>query len=70
MYITCSLIKAENVAQIEHFLNKNTDVQVVDFEFNLPNQIKQTIGYQCLPIDENGGDGFYYALLQKLNWKI
>ncbi|WP_394261158.1 16S rRNA (cytosine(967)-C(5))-methyltransferase RsmB [Moraxella boevrei] len=67
LYITCSLIKAENVAQIEHFLNKNTDVQVVDFEFNLPNQIKQTIGYQCLPIDENGGDGFYYALLQKLN---
>lgn len=65
LYVTCSLLKAENEGQITHFLAKNPDAKVVNFELNLPNQIKNDVGYQCLPLDEKGGDGFFYALLQK-----
>lgn len=65
LYITCSLIKAENTAQIEHFLTNNVNAQPVAFALNLPSQLKQSIGYQCLPLDEHGGDGFYYCLLKK-----
>lgn len=65
LYITCSMLKAENEHQIQGFLAKQTDAQVVDFTLNLPNQIQRDVGYQCLPLDPNGGDGFFYALLKK-----
>lgn len=65
LYITCSMLKAENEHQIEAFLAKQKDAEVVDFALTLPNQIKRTVGYQCLPLDPNGGDGFFYALLKK-----
>ena len=65
LYITCSLLKAENTQQIQTFLTQYPDAAAVDFELTLPNQIKQAVGYQCLPLDPNGGDGFFYALLQK-----
>lgn len=65
LYITCSLLKAENEQQIQVFLSKNQNADVVDFVLNLNNQIKRDIGYQCLPINPNGGDGFYYVLLNK-----
>nr|WP_315041718.1 16S rRNA (cytosine(967)-C(5))-methyltransferase RsmB [uncultured Moraxella sp.] len=66
LYITCSVLKAENETQIGSFLAKNDDAKVIDFTLNLPNQIKRDVGYQCLPLNENDGDGFYYALLQKI----
>lgn len=66
LYATCSLLKAENETQITTFVADRKDVQVLDFTLDLPNQIKQQIGYQCLPLDAYSGDGFYYALLQKL----
>lgn len=66
LYITCSVLKAENETQIGSFLAKNDDAKVIDFTLNLPNQIKRDVGYQCLPLNENDGDGFYYALLQKV----
>lgn len=66
LYVTCSLLKAENVKQLEQFLTKHNDVKEIEFDLALPNQFKQAIGWQCLPLDEKGGDGFYYALLQKL----
>lgn len=65
LYITCSLLKAENEGQIEQFLAKNNDGKRVDFDLTLPNQIKRAVGYQCLPLNPNGGDGFFYALLRK-----
>lgn len=65
LYVTCSLLKTENEGQINNFLAKNPDAKVVNFELNLPNQLKSKVGYQCLPLDPNGGDGFFYALLQK-----
>ena len=51
--------------QLAKFLAEHADGQQIDFSLNLPNQIKREIGWQCLPLDANGGDGFYYALLQK-----
>lgn len=65
LYITCSILKDENERQIIQFLNTHSNAKAVTFELTLPNQIKQKIGYQCLPLDNNDGDGFYYALLQK-----
>lgn len=66
LYVTCSLLKAENESQILDFLANNTNAKAVDFSLHLPNQIKQMVGYQCLPLDEDDGDGFYYGLLQKI----
>lgn len=67
LYVTCSILKAENEQQIQNFLAKQKDAKVVEFELNLPNQIKNDVGYQCLPLDPNGGDGFFYSLLKKSN---
>ncbi|WP_323843413.1 16S rRNA (cytosine(967)-C(5))-methyltransferase RsmB [Moraxella sp. Pampa] len=66
LYITCSLLKVENEGQILRFLAKNNDAKVVAFGLNLPNQIRQAVGYQCLPLSCDDGDGFYYALMQKV----
>lgn len=65
LYVTCSLLKAENEQQMLKFVQLQKDAQVIDFKLNLPNQYPQQIGYQCLPLNPEGGDGFYYALLQK-----
>ena len=65
LYITCSLLKAENERQIQAFLACEPNAVAVEFTLTLLNQIKQDVGYQCLPLDINDGDGFYYALLQK-----
>lgn len=66
LYVTCSILKDENERQIIQFLNTHFNAKAVAFELTLPNQIKQKVGYQCLPLDNNDGDGFYYALLQKV----
>jgi 16S rRNA (cytosine967-C5)-methyltransferase len=59
------MLKAENEDQLQAFLATHKAAQIVDFSLNLSNQIKRDIGYQCLPLHQNDGDGFYYALLQK-----
>lgn len=63
LYITCSILKAENSEQIAKFLASHTDAKeiLLDGDWGIP----QTHGRQCLPV-ANGGDGFYYALLQKM----
>lgn len=66
LYVTCSLLQAENEQQIGSFLQHHHDAHVVPFDLKLPNQLAVSVGYQCLPLDPNGGDGFYYALLQKI----
>lgn len=65
LYSTCSLLKAENKTQIQRFLDENKDAKVINFKLDLNNQIQQDVGYQCLPLSDSDGDGFYYALLQK-----
>ena len=62
LYVTCSLLKAENEQQIAAFLARTPDAQevkiVADWGIERPN------GRQCLPV-EDGGDGFYFAKLVK-----
>lgn len=65
LYVTCSIIKQENVEQMQSFLTKNNDAIAIEFTEDCNWGILQEVGRQCLPIDSSSGDGFYYALLQK-----
>ncbi|WP_201587347.1 transcription antitermination factor NusB [Psychrobacter jeotgali] len=65
LYITCSILKQENVEQMQDFLKHHDDATAVEFTDECNWGIEQAVGRQCLPIDSAGGDGFYYALLQK-----
>ncbi|WLP94536.1 transcription antitermination factor NusB [Psychrobacter sp. M13] len=65
LYITCSILKQENVEQMQEFVNHHTDASVIELTEECNWGIEQDIGRQCLPIDELKGDGFYYALLKK-----
>lgn len=66
LYVTCSILKQENTLQMQDFLSKNNDATAIEFTDDSNWGIEQDIGRQCLPIDSTGGDGFYYALLQKI----
>ena len=65
LYVTCSILKQENVEQMQDFMTHYTNVVAVEFSDDCNWGIEQAIGRQCLPIDSESGDGFYYALLQK-----
>lgn len=65
LYVTCSILKQENVEQMQDFMTYYTNVAAVEFSDDCNWGIEQAIGRQCLPIDSVSGDGFYYALLQK-----
>ncbi|WP_435980722.1 transcription antitermination factor NusB [Psychrobacter sp. DM4] len=65
LYVTCSILKQENVEQMQDFIKHHDDALAIEFTDACNWGISQEIGRQCLPIDSDGGDGFYYALLQK-----
>lgn len=67
LYVTCSLLKAENEQQMLAFVQRHADAKAMDLPAALPddNSIAQQIGRQYLPLTGQAGDGFYYALLQK-----
>ncbi|MGP5120178.1 transcription antitermination factor NusB [Psychrobacter alimentarius] len=65
LYVTCSILKQENVEQMQDFMTYYTNIAAVEFSDDCNWGIEQAIGRQCLPIDSESGDGFYYALLQK-----
>ena len=65
LYITCSILKQENVEQIQEFMRHHTDANAIEFTEACSWGIAQEVGRQCLPIDSESGDGFYYALLHK-----
>lgn len=65
LYITCSILKQENVEQIQEFMRHHTDASAIEFTADCNWGIAQDVGRQCLPIDSDSGDGFYYALLHK-----
>lgn len=52
VYATCSILPEENKQQVEAFLASTQDAQC-DYQ------------HQCLP-EEEGGDGFFYALINKI----
>ena len=62
LYITCSVFKAENDAQIAAFTNKHNDAYSIPIQANWG--MATEYGRQILPGD-NAMDGFYYAQLQK-----
>lgn len=65
LYVTCSILKQENVKQMQDFMTYYNNVAAVEFSDDCNWGIEQAIGRQCLPIDSESGDGFYYALLHK-----
>ena len=65
LYVTCSILKQENVQQMQDFISHHNDAVAIEFSDECNWGIEQVIGRQCLPIDSESGDGFYYALLHK-----
>lgn len=65
LYVTCSILKEENVEQMQDFISHHNDAVAIEFTEDCNWGIAQAIGRQCLPIDSESGDGFYYALLHK-----
>ena len=65
LYVTCSILKQENVEQMQDFMTHYNNVVAVEFSDDCNWGIEQAIGRQCLPIDSESGDGFYYAMLHK-----
>jgi 16S rRNA (cytosine967-C5)-methyltransferase len=62
LYCTCSVLKAENETLMAHFMTQHPDARALPLPAHLGRL--SGIGRQRLP-GEDGGDGFYYALLQK-----
>ena len=62
LYITCSILKAENEQQMIEFFAHHTDAQEVKIEADWG--IEQTHGRQLLP-QVGHGDGFYYCRMIK-----
>jgi 16S rRNA (cytosine967-C5)-methyltransferase len=62
-YMTCSLLREENDAQIESFL-QNYGFTVVDLNPTFPHH-KTEFGVQLTPL-KTGTDGFYIAMLEKM----
>jgi len=63
LYATCSILRAENVAQVEGFLKWHSDAraEALDDAFGID---CAGVGRQRLP-GQDGGDGFFYARLLK-----
>lgn len=65
LYVTCSILKQENSLQMQDFIKRHNNATAIELTEACNWGIAQQIGRQCLPIDSESGDGFYYALLQK-----
>lgn len=63
VYITCSVLRAENEAIVSELLTARPDAQAL--AFTLPTGQAAAVGWQILPGDGDL-DGMYYAVLQKL----
>jgi 16S rRNA (cytosine967-C5)-methyltransferase len=63
VYITCSLLKAENEDQIAAFLKRTSNA--VEKPIVADWGMKRPIGRQCFPATDSG-DGFYFAVLDKV----
>jgi 16S rRNA (cytosine967-C5)-methyltransferase len=63
LYVTCSLLPAENEERVVAFLGRHDDARAA----SLPGEWghERVVGRQLLPGEDGNGDGFYYALLHK-----
>lgn len=62
LYMTCSILPAENDQQVRRFVESTNDAIVVDVDH--PTALIQRHGVQTLP-GVHSMDGFYYSLLKK-----
>lgn len=63
LYITCSILKAENEQQMQHFFAQHADAKEVKIVADWG--IEQIHGRQLLPTPHHG-DGFYYCRIEKI----
>lgn len=63
LYITCSILKAENEQQMAAFFAEHANAEEIKIEADWG--IEQTHGRQLLP-SAHSGDGFYYCQIKKL----
>ncbi|MFW1754388.1 16S rRNA (cytosine(967)-C(5))-methyltransferase RsmB [Acinetobacter wanghuae] len=63
LYITCSILKAENEQQMVEFFANHTDAQEIKIEADWG--VEQIHGRQLFP-QVGRGDGFYYCRIQKI----
>ncbi len=66
LYATCSVLPEENTEQIEQFIAKNNNAELMPIS-QADNTLSQ-LGWQILPGDQqqtNNMDGFYYAKIKK-----
>ncbi|MFV5391036.1 16S rRNA (cytosine(967)-C(5))-methyltransferase RsmB [Acinetobacter towneri] len=62
LYITCSVLKAENEQQMQQFFSEHQNAKEVKIEVDWG--IPQLYGRQLLP-QQGRGDGFYYCRIEK-----
>lgn len=63
LYITCSILKAENEQQMVEFFSKHTDAKEIKIQADWG--IEQIHGRQLLP-QAGRGDGFFYCRIEKM----
>ncbi|MEG9531123.1 16S rRNA (cytosine(967)-C(5))-methyltransferase RsmB [Mannheimia sp. HC-2023] len=61
LYATCSVLPEENSEQIQRFVQETPNAKLVEMDFNGEKVLEK----QFFP-HQNGGDGFFYAKLQKV----
>lgn len=61
LYATCSVLPEENSEQIQQFVQETPNAKLVEMDFNGEKVLEK----QFFP-HQNGGDGFFYAKLQKV----
>ena len=62
LYITCSLLPAENEDIVSSFIANRTDAKAIPLSESFG--IEKKVGRQALP-SATGGDGLYYCMLEK-----
>ncbi len=66
VYSTCSVLKEENVKQVEAFLARHPEFDLVKLPESIPAEFRQheDVGLQLLP-DRDGVEGFYIAKMRR-----
>jgi 16S rRNA (cytosine967-C5)-methyltransferase len=65
VYATCSVLPAENEGVVTRFLQAEPQAQALAVSHLPPGAIPREVGFQLLPGEAAGPDGFYYACLEK-----